>query len=211
MSKVEKEERGLLVPEDLYISSVVHLGTQQKSGDMRQFIAFTRTDGLHIMDIEKTDQRLRLAANLLSSYDPQKILLVATRQYAQKPNKTLASAIGSLHISGRFMPGTLTNPNSEHYIEPEIILVADPAADTQAMREAINAGIPVIGICHTNNDLKYVDLAIPGNNKGRSSLALIYWILSREIMKKQGKIKSDEEFTYTMEDFQAEMQTAATE
>ncbi|MDD5502549.1 MAG: 30S ribosomal protein S2 [Candidatus Thermoplasmatota archaeon] len=205
VEKQAKQSEGLLVSEDMYVSSVVHIGTEQKSGDMRDFIIKTRSDGLHIIDIEQTDKRIRLAAKLLASYEPSKVILVATRQYAQKPNKAMASALGAQHITGRFMPGSLTNPRAKQYLEPEMMFVADPAADTQAMREAINTNIPIVGICHTNNDLKFVDLAIPGNNKGRASLALIYWLLTRETLKNMGKIKSDEEFTLTVDDFQAEI------
>ena len=88
-----------------------------------------------------------------------------------------------MRIVGRFIPGTLTNPRLRTYIEPEVILVTDPAADSQALSEAVNSGMPVVGICDANNRLRNVDLALPANNKGRRSLALVYWLLAREMLK----------------------------
>jgi small subunit ribosomal protein S2 len=97
-----------------------------------------------------------------------------------------AQAIGAQQIVGRFIPGTLTNPNLSSYIEPRVIFVTDPQADSQALSEAVKTGLPVIGICDTNNHLRNVDFCIPANNKGRRSLALVYWLLSREILKARG-------------------------
>ena len=99
------------------------------------------------------------------------------------------------------MPGTLTNPNYEKFIEPDVVLITDPLSDRQALKEAVKARIPVVAICDTFNETKNVDLVIPANNKGKKSLALIYWLLAREILKVRGEIKSDEEFKYSVEDF----------
>ena len=95
----------------------------------------------------------------------------------------LAEAIGANAAVGRFIPGSLTNPSLRSYVEPDILFVTDPAADQQALKEAVNSGLPIVGICDANNNLRNVDLALPANNKGRKSLSLLYWILAREVLK----------------------------
>ncbi len=193
----------LLVEEDMYLTAGVHIGTQVKNKDMLKFVYKVRNDGLYILDIRKTDERIRLAAKFLANYPPQDILVVAQRQYAQKPAAKLAEIIGAKAVVGRFIPGTLTNPELPKYLEPRVIFVNDPAADAQALREAVKSCIPVIALCDANNRTSYVDLVIPTNNKGRRALAFIYWLLTREILKARGDIKSDEEYKYTIEDFEA--------
>ena len=177
-----------LMPYEEYQSNKVHIGTQTKSQDMQQFIHEVAADGtgLHLIDIEQTDERLQLASNFLNMYESSDILIVSARQYGQRPARLFAQAIGARHIVGRFIPGTLTNPGLRTYIEPQVIFVTDPQADNQALSEAINSNMPVVGICDTNNNLRNVDLCIPANNKGRRSLALIYWLLAREILKARG-------------------------
>jgi len=203
----EKKEREteMLVPEETYMTSGVHIGTRQKTSDIKDFIYKVRNDGLYIIDVKKTDERVRNAAKFLAKYDPSKVLAVSVRQYGQKPIKKLGEFTGMQILEGRFRPGILTNPNSKDFFEPEIILLTDPLADIQALHEAENIGIPVIALCDTNNETRYVDLVIPTNNKGRRALALIYWLLTKEILREQGKIKSDEEFTAKVEDFEAEI------
>ena len=194
-----------LVPEDQYLSCGVHIGTQQKNADMEEFIYRVRNDGLFVLDVKKTDQRLRAAAKMIARYSPDKVLFVSARQYGQKPIRMLAKHVGCTAIAGRFMPGTLTNPQTSQFIEPELIVLTDPAGDAQAMREALNVGIPIIALADTNNETRNVDLVIPTNNKGRRSLALVYWILAREILKAQGKLASDSDFTLTVDDFEAQL------
>ena len=203
----EKKEREteMLVPEETYMTSGVHIGTRQKTSDIKDFIYKVRNDGLYIIDVKKTDEGIRNAAKFLAKYDPSKVMAVSVRQYGQKPIKKLGEHTGMQILEGRFRPGILTNPNSKDFFEPEIILLTDPLADIQALHEAENIGIPVIALCDTNNETRYVDLVIPTNNKGRRALALIYWLLTKEILREQGKIKSDEEFTTTVEDFEAEI------
>lgn len=201
MEETETEE--LLIPEDLYLTSGVHIGTQQKSADMSPFIYKVRTDGLYVLDIKQTDRRIRIAANFLSRFDAEKVLVVSARQYGQKPVKVFSSATEISAIAGRFIPGTLTNPILPEYQEPDILMVTDPAADSQALREAVTIGIPVVGLCDANNETKYVDLIIPTNNKGRISLAVVYWLLAREVLKVRGTIANYEDFQLNIEDFEA--------
>jgi small subunit ribosomal protein S2 len=196
-------EQSLLVAEDLYLTSGVHIGTQQKSADMRRFIFKVRNDGLYVLDIKSTDERVRTAANFLAGIEPERVLVVCQRQYGQKPAREFAKNIGAKSMVGRFVPGTLTNPLLPTFFEPDVIVVTDPSADQQALREAVNIGIPVVALCDANNDLKYVDLAIPANNKGRRSLALVFWLLTREVLRSKKVITRDDEFNLELDEFEA--------
>ncbi|WP_456467834.1 30S ribosomal protein S2 [Archaeoglobus sp.] len=195
-----EKEYEYLVPPDDYLAAGVHIGTQIKTGDMRKFIFKVRQDGLYVLDIRKLDERIRVAAKFLSRYEPSKILLVAARQYAYKPIQMFSKVVGSDYITGRFIPGTLTNPMLKEYREPDAVFVNDPAIDKQAVSEATVVGIPVVALCDTNNSCADIDLVIPTNNKGRRALAIVYWLLAREIVKIRGQ-----DFTYTVEDFEAEL------
>ena len=200
MIREEKVEYEYLIPPDDYLAAGVHIGTQIKTGDMRKFIFKVRNDGLYVLDIRKLDERIRTAAKFLSRFEPSKILLVAARQYAQKPIEMFSKVVGSDYIIGRFIPGTLTNPMLKEYREPDVVFVNDPAIDKQAVTEATTVGIPVIALCDTNNSAADIDLVIPTNNKGRKALALVYWLLARELLKIKGM-----ELTYSVEDFEAEL------
>lgn len=193
----------LLIDEDVYLTSGVHIGTQQKSADMKDFIFKVRSDGLYVLDIKKTDERIRVAAKMLARYDPREILIVSARQYGQRPVREFSNKIGCGAFPGRFVPGTLTNPTLDLYTEPRVLIVTDPAADQQALKEAVNSKIPVIGLCDANNETKYVDLIIPANNKGRRSLALVYWLLTRETVKEMGLIETNSDFKEEIKDFEA--------
>jgi len=200
-----KEDSSMTVPEETYMTSGAHIGTRQKTSDIKDFIYKVRNDGLYIIDVKKTDKRIKTAAKFLSKYDPKNVLIVSVRQYGQKPIKTLSEHTGIQVLDGRFRPGTLTNPSSKGFIEPDLLIVTDPLADLQALNEAKNIGIPVLGLCDTNNETRYLDLVIPTNNKGRRALALVYWLLTRAILKEKGQIKNLEDFKPTVEDFEAEI------
>ncbi len=195
----------LLVPEETYLTSGVHIGTQQKSADMKEFIYKVRTDGLYVLDIKKTDDRIRAAASFLSRFNPNRVLVVCARQYGQKPAREFSKAIGAPAFAGRFVPGTLTNPANPNFIEPEVLVITDPSADKQALQEALNLGIPIVALCDANNETRNVDLVIPTNNKGRRALACIYWLLSRQTLVDRGDIKDPEDFKLEIEDFEAKL------
>jgi small subunit ribosomal protein S2 len=201
----EENKTELLVPEDVYLTSGVHIGTQQKSADMKEFIFKVRSDGLYVMDVKQTDARIRSVAKFLARFQPDRILVSSARQYGQKPAKVFAKTLGTKVFAGRFVPGTMTNPILPEYLEPEVLLVTDPAADQQAVAEAMNIGVPIVALCDANNETRNVDLVIPTNNKGRRALACVYWLLTREILKEKGLIKSYDEFKLTMDDFEASL------
>jgi len=192
----------LLVPEDVYLTSGVHIGTQQKSASMRRFVFKVRFDGLHVLDVRETDRRIRIAAKFLARFPADRVLVVSQRQYGQKPVRIFAKTVGAVSFAERFVPGCLTNPNLEEYFEPKVLLVTDPATDQQALSEAVSIGIPVIGLCDVNNETRDVDLVIPANNKGRVALATIYWLLAREVLRARAG-GAEVEFSPTVEDFQA--------
>ena len=183
----------MLVPHETYEVHKVHIGALQKSADMKPFLSDEPGDGsgLHLINLEHTDSRMRIVSQFLNRYDPSRILVVSARQYGQRPARMFAQSIGAKHIVGRFIPGTLTNPRLRTYIEPELIVVTDPQADQQSLSEAVSSGMPVVAICDANNNLRNVDLCLPANNKGRQSLSLIYWLLAREVLKARGTMDDD--------------------
>jgi len=183
-----------LLPLDTYHQHFVHIGTQQSSAHMVPFLEDQKQEGtgLYLINLDETNKRFSTVSNFLSKFKPENILVVSARQYGQRPARRFAQAIGARHIVGRFIPGTLTNPRLRSYIEPEVIVVTDPQADQQALSEAVNTGLPVVGICDANNTLRFVDLVLPANNKGRRSLALVYWLLAREVVKAQGRVTDDQ-------------------
>ena len=186
------EEASLLLPYESYEENAVNIGTQQKSADMARFIEKVREDGLYLLDVNMTDSRIRTTAAFLNKYDASRIMVVSARQYGQRPARMFAEAIGAKERVGRFIPGSLTNPALRSYVEPDVLFVTDPASDQQALREAVNSGLPVIGIVDANNNLRNVDIAVPANNKGRRSLALIYWLLAREVLKIRGETTDED-------------------
>ncbi len=196
------EDKKLLVEADVYLKAGTHIGTKFKSGEMAKYIYKVRKDGLKIFDVEMVDQRIKTAGKFLAQFPPERILVVARKIYGHTPVKEFAETMGCRAILGRFVPGTMTNPTSKKFIEPAVIIATEPEPDYQAISEATKMGVPVVAFCSTNNSTRNVDLVVPANNKGRKSLALIYWLLAKEIMKSNGTISKDEEFSKTLEDFE---------
>lgn len=206
-SEVEKTEaEELLLPRDSILSAGIHIGTRIKTKNMEPFIYRVRPDGLFVLDIKKTDERIRIAAKFLSRFEPSKIAVVASRLYGHQPVKKFCELTGATPIVGRFVPGSLSNPLYPGRIEPEVIVVTDPRADSQAVTEAARVGIPVVALCSTDNDFDGVDLVIPTNNKGRKALATIYWLLARQVLRERGELGPDEDLNVPIEDFQTRIE-----
>jgi small subunit ribosomal protein S2 len=201
----ESVQEDLLLPRDTMLSAGIHIGTRIKTLDMAPFIYRVRPDGLFVLDVKKTDERIRVAAKFLSRFDHDKIAVAASRLYAQEPVKKFCEVTGALPIIGRFIPGQLSNPLYAKRIEPEVIVVSDPRADGQAVKEASNVGIPIVALCSTDSEFAGVDLVIPTNNKGRRALAVVFWLLARQILRERGELAADKDPVFTIEDFEAKI------
>ncbi|MDR2699582.1 MAG: 30S ribosomal protein S2 [Nitrososphaerota archaeon] len=208
-AKEEKQEvpptEELLLPRDTLLSAGIHIGTRMKTLDMASFIYRVRPDGLFVLDVKKTDDRIRTAAKFLARYEKAKVAVSATRLYAHEPVKKFCEVTGATPIIGRFIPGQLSNPQYSSRIDPEIIVVSDPRADIQAVKEASKVGIPIVALCSTDNEFAGVDLVVPTNNKGRRALAVIFWLLARQILRERGEIGPDKDPQVTIEDFEAKV------
>lgn len=202
---LRKEEQLILAPVDIYVQAALPLGTKFKTKYMRNFIYKTKPEGINIIDVRSIDERIRIAAKFMSYYEPNKIVVVASRPYAIKPANLFAEVIGAVAITGRFLPGTLTNPSLAEHRHAELMFVNDPFHDSQAVNEASKLGIPVVALCDTEHTCQEVDLVIPCNNKGRRALATVYWLLARQILREKGLLSSTEQFKYTIEDFETEL------
>jgi len=198
-------EEGLLLPRDTMLSAGIHIGTRMKTGDMEQFIYRVRPDGLFVLDVKKTDDRIRAAAKFLARFEPAKVAAASARLYAQEPVKKFCEVTKATKVIGRFIPGLLSNPLYPNRIEPEVLLVSDPRADAQAVKEAAAVGIPVVALCSTDNEFTGVDLVIPTNNKGRRALAVIYWLLARQVLRERGELPPDKDPSITIDDFEAKI------
>jgi small subunit ribosomal protein S2 len=194
-------EEKMLVPIDSYLQSGIHIGTKFKTGFMQPYIFKIRPDGLCVFNISKIDERLRLAGQMLAKYEPDTILFMCRRENGHKGAKAFAKATGAKAIAGRYLPGTLTNPHNEYYLEPKIAVVCDPWLDKQVVQDAVKAGIPVIALCDTNNTTENIDLVIPCNNKGNKSLSLIAYILAREYLRNRSIIDKTAEPEVGLKDF----------
>lgn len=200
----EKDEQFLTGLEN-YLKVGLHIGTNFRNKYMEPFIYKVRSDGLSVMNVQKIDERIKLAAKFLAKFDPKDILIVCRRENGWKAVKMFAKITGVKCLTGRYPPGIMTNPNLEDFIETKLLFVIDPLIDINAVNDALNVGgIPIIGLCNTNNEATKLDLVIPCNNKGKQSLGMLFWILANEFLKQKGILKENVEMGYKPEDFFSE-------
>jgi small subunit ribosomal protein S2 len=195
----------LLLPRDTMLSAGIHIGTRMKTRDMEPFIYRVRPDGLFVLDVQKTDERIRVAAKFLARFENAKVAVAASRLYAHEPVRKFCELTGATPVIGRFIPGLLSNPLYANRIDPEVIVVSDPRADAQAVKEASRVGIPTVALCSTDNEFAGVDLIIPTNNKGRRALAVIFWLLARQVLRERGELSIDKDPPVAIEDFEAKL------
>ncbi|KHO44958.1 MAG: small subunit ribosomal protein S2 [archaeon GW2011_AR3] len=186
-------EEQFLLPTKIYLKSGIHIGTRFQTKYMEQFIYKIRSDGLCVLNLQKIDERLKLAANMLANYAPEDIVVVSRRENGWDAVRLFGKYTGARVFAGRYPPGILTNPQLEIFTEAKIILATDAWPDRNAINDALKVGIPVIALCDTNNQANGIDLVVPCNNKGKKSLGLLFYILTREYLKRRGTPISDEE------------------
>ncbi len=195
------QENIWLVSLEEYIKAGVHIGTKIKNKQTKKFIARVRSDGLAIIDVMKLDERLRLSTKLLSKYEPYQILAVGRRETARKPLQMLNKYTGINVYPKRYPPGLLTNPALDIFKDVDVVIITDPILDRNALLDAYRTGKITIAFVDTNNSLSYIDIAIPANNRGAKSLALLYYIIAREYLRNRGLLSKREELPVSYEEF----------
>ena len=212
MSEHEDEEAGsdekMVIPqlsEKSLLATGIRIGTQVRTKNMEFFTTRPRPDGLHIIDYSKTLQRIDIAGRFIAFVGAPNVVVYASKDYGKVPVEKFCELTGAIPVTGRFMPGTFTNPLYPGHIDADLVVVADPAADTQAIVEASKMGIPVIAICDTDNITDDVDVVIPGNNRGRKALAAIFWLLARSVLTHASLLTAEQPMKYTIDDFETKL------
>jgi len=178
---------------EMLLAAQCHLGSKNLQVHMEPYLWKTRPDGINVINIGKTWEKIVLAARIVAAVDnPADIAVISARPYGQRAVLKFAAHTGAVAIAGRFTPGNFTNYITRSFKEPRLIIVTDPRTDAQAIKEASYVNIPVIALCDTDSPTEYVDVAIPTNNKGRHAIGLIWWMLAREVLRLRGTLADRE-------------------
>ena len=198
------ETEQLLVPLEQYLAAGIHIGTKFRTKDMEPFIYKINPNGLCILNVQKIDERLQIAAKLLAKYEPEDILIVCRRENGWQAVKNFAKITGVKFYAGRYPAGVITNTNLDNYFEPKLMLVVDPWPDKNAVHDALISGVPIIALCDSNNTTNNIDFIVPSNNKGSKSLGLIFWILANNYLRERGTLPKNKEIEIPLADFVGE-------
>ncbi|MDG6928848.1 MAG: 30S ribosomal protein S2 [Nitrososphaerota archaeon] len=191
--------------EKTLVSTGIRIGTTVKTKYMTGYVAKTRSDGLHLIDVNRTLSRIEVVGKFISRFTPANVAVYTARDFAKTPIEKFCELTGCKGQTGRFMPGTFTNPQLPFYTDTDMLLVVDPALDKQAIVEASSIGIPVVAVADTDNSTEDVDIVIPANNRGRRSLAALFWLLARSVLIHSSAISADQPIKYTIEEFETKL------
>jgi len=212
LSQYEEDESGSAekiviaqLSEKALLATGIRIGTPVRTKTMESFTMRPRPDGLHMIDYSKTLQRIDIAGKFIAFTGPQNTVVYTSKDYGANAVEKFCELTGAIPQVGRFMPGTFTNPLYPGHIDAELVLVADPLSDAQAVVEAGKLGIPVIAVCDTDNVTDDIDLVIPGNNRGRKAIAAIFWLLARAVLTHAGLLSPDQPMKYAIEDFETKL------
>lgn len=191
--------------EKALLATGIRIGTTVRTKTMEQFTTRPKPDGLHLLDYSKTLQRIDICGKFIAFVGPQNTVVYTSNDYGKMPVEKFCELTGAIAVTGRFMPGTFTNPLYPGHIDAELVVVSDPNSDAQAVTEAGKLGIPVISICDTDNVTDDIDFVIPANNRGRKALAAVFWLLARSVLTQGAVLSMDQQMKYNIDDFETKI------
>jgi len=173
----------------MMLAAQCHLGTKNCDFQMERYVWRRRQDGIYIMNLAKTWDKLFLAARVIVAIEnPGDIIVQSSRPYGQRAVLKFAQYTGAKAIAGRHTPGTYTNQMQDDFEEPRLLILTDPRTDHQPIAESAYVNLPTIAFCDTDSPMSSVDIGIPANNKAKYSIGCLYYLLSRMVLQMRGRI-----------------------